>query len=74
MNIFNTHLQATYFGTTEYHWNITVDTRIDQINELCKYIKEISNESKIDVDEKILIAGDFNVDAHCYETKIKVNK
>jgi hypothetical protein len=73
--VFNTHLQASYFGSPEYLWNISVKTRIDHIDELANFIKEIIHENNWNSNEediKIMVVGDFNVDAHNYETKKKV--
>ena len=77
LNIFNTHLQASYFGSTNYHWDISAKTRIDHIDEMCEFIKEVISDRGLDTDDKndghCLVMGDFNVDAHNYECKKKVN-
>ena len=90
LKIFNTHLQASYFGSSESHWNISVKTRLDHIEELCYFLKEILHDQSLQEslsnsdeshngnpaeeleDTKILLVGDFNVDAHNYEKKRKV--
>jgi endonuclease/exonuclease/phosphatase family metal-dependent hydrolase len=80
LSIFNTHLQASYFGSTQYHWDISIQTRTDHIDELCQFIKEVVYDRNVESDEekieknvgKVLLLGDFNVDAHNYEKKKKV--
>lgn len=74
--VFNTHLQASYFGSSEYLWNISVKTRMDHINELCNFVRNILREKEEEIrntDSSILIMGDFNVDAHNYEKKKQVH-
>jgi len=70
LKVFNTHLQASYFGCSEDHWNISVQTRVDQITELCSFVNEVLHyDNKKEEDTKILVMGDFNVDAYNYEKK-----
>jgi endonuclease/exonuclease/phosphatase family metal-dependent hydrolase len=72
--LFNTHLQASYFGSSEYHWTISVKTRLDHLDELVAYIKEVlteQTENNPDDNFTCLLVGDFNADAHNYETKKK---
>jgi len=80
LSIFNVHLQASYFGSTHYHWDISVKTRIDHVDELVNFIKEVTYDRNYFLETanmkkqvgKILLMGDFNVDAHNYEKKKKV--
>jgi endonuclease/exonuclease/phosphatase family metal-dependent hydrolase len=76
LNVFNTHLQASYFGSGNYHWDISIKTRNDQIEEISNFIKEVVNNNNTrdleGTDGPILVMGDFNVDAHNYEKKKKV--
>jgi endonuclease/exonuclease/phosphatase family metal-dependent hydrolase len=70
--VFNTHLQASYFGSPQYLWNISVQTRLDHIDELCEFVKEILSTTHVDEATTVLLMGDFNADAHNYEKKISV--
>lgn len=71
--IFNTHTQASYFGSPEYLWNISVRTRLDHLDEMCEFIKEILLTTYVDEETTVLLMGDFNVDAHNYEKKKSVS-
>ena len=74
ISIFNTHLQASYFGGSNYHWDISVKTRLDHIDELSNFIKEVILDRNLIPNNigKVLLVGDFNVDAHNFEKKRKV--
>jgi len=47
---------------------------LDQIDELCSFIKEIIDSNDIDSNTTIILAGDLNVDAHNYHKKREVIK
>jgi menaquinone-dependent protoporphyrinogen IX oxidase len=49
-----------------------VQTRLDQIDELCCFIKEVIDSSNITPDTTIILTGDLNVDAHNYHKKRQV--
>lgn len=49
-----------------------MQTRLDQIDELCYFIKEVIDSSKITPETTIILAGDLNVDAHNYHKKRQV--
>jgi endonuclease/exonuclease/phosphatase family metal-dependent hydrolase len=72
LTLFNTHLQASYFGSGHFHWDISVKTRLDHIQELCDYLRQVIYERGDDNLGRVLLVGDFNVDAHNYEKKKKV--
>ena len=61
-----THLQASYYDSPTILWNHTVNTRTEQTKFLISYIySKISKLSKIETDNsRIIICGDFNIDAH----------
>lgn len=71
--VFNTHLQASYFGSSESHWDISSQTRIDHIRELVDFVKEILEQEQKKQNDlslyKVLMMGDFNVDAYNYARK-----
>lgn len=73
VNIFNTHLQASYFDSEVVQWNSSVKTRMDQIDEIRDFIIEISERDMNIKDNIFLILGDFNCDAHMYERKRAVS-
>lgn len=70
LHLMTTHLQASYFDSTEFHWNIAFKTRCDQL-------KEVNAITKLLLDTytepgKVLLIGDFNVDAQRYKNKTPV--
>jgi endonuclease/exonuclease/phosphatase family metal-dependent hydrolase len=69
--VFNNHLQATYFNITIDQWNLCIKTRLDHIAEAAIFIKDIITKRELNSSDTILYMGDFNVDAHKFENKIK---
>ena len=64
--LFNTHLQASYYDESYESFNNTVQTRTHQTEELINYIYNkilIIQKSEIE-NGKIILIGDFNIDAH----------
>ncbi len=64
--LFNTHLQSSYFDDTPENIDTTIQIRTKQTEELINYIynkvlKIPKNEIK---NGKIILLGDFNIDAH----------
>ena len=64
--LFNTHLQSTYFNESQRNIDFTIQIRTSQTEELINFVynkllviprEEVKNGL-------ILIAGDFNIDAH----------
>ena len=45
---------------------------MDQIDELCCFIREIIEASDIEKDSLMVLTGDLNVDAHNYHKKREV--
>jgi len=74
LNIMTTHLQASYFDSTEFHFNISFNTRMEQLQEMKKIVKEILNIYYSNENELIMLVGDLNVDANRYKFKKPVNK
>jgi endonuclease/exonuclease/phosphatase family metal-dependent hydrolase len=68
--VFNLHLQATYFDSNSSQWDLQIKTRINQIEELNEYISHLITEQKIGKNDKILLLGDFNIDAHGLKYKV----
>ena len=64
--LFNTHLQASYFDDTQANINFTIKVRAKQTEELINFIYNILLKiPQKDVENgKIILAGDFNIDAH----------
>lgn len=64
--LFNTHLQASYYDESQKNINCTIQVRTKQTEELINYI--YNKLLTIPRDEVkygcVLIAGDFNIDAH----------
>lgn len=69
-----THLQASYFDSTEFHFNVSYNTRMEQLQEMKKIVKEILNIYFSNEKELIMFVGDFNVDANRYKYKKPVNQ
>ncbi len=70
--ILNLHLQATYFSTNSDQWDLLIETRLSQIEELKKFISHIISEKNITPNDQIILLGDFNIDAHCFKHKINL--
>ena len=64
--LFNTHLQASYFDDTQANIDFTIKVRAKQTEELINFIYNILLKiPQKDVENgKIILAGDFNIDAH----------
>ena len=64
--LFNTHLQSTYFEDTQENIDITVQIRTKQSEELINFIyNKLTNIPKTEIKKgKIILLGDFNIDAH----------
>ena len=73
LHLFTTHFQASYFGSSESNWNLSIKARIDHMKELSIYINKIIKDKDVKDDESILLVGDFNVDFHNFEKMKKVN-
>jgi len=52
---------------------LSVNTRNDQITEVCKFIKSVIMKQNLTYNDRILLVGDFNVDAYNYSKKLTVN-
>lgn len=68
-----THLQASYFDSTEFHFNVSFNTRMEQLQEVKNIVKSILNSYYKNEKELIMLIGDFNVDANRYKFKKPVN-
>lgn len=72
LNLITTHLQASYFDSSEFKWKMSIITRIEQMKELSSYINDLINEKRVNHEETFLLCGDFNVDFHHFEKMKKV--
>jgi endonuclease/exonuclease/phosphatase family metal-dependent hydrolase len=68
LHLFTTHLQASYFYSGETHFKVSCETRMAQINQISYMMSEIL-KSEYNSCDKILLVGDFNVDAMRYYYK-----
>ena len=64
--LFNTHLQSSYFDDTQENIDSTIKVRTKQTEELINFIyNKLLIIPKKDVKNgKVILAGDFNIDAH----------
>ena len=64
--LFNTHLQSTYFNESQRNIDFTIQIRTSQTEELINFVyNKILVMPRDEVKNGlILIAGDFNIDAH----------
>jgi sphingomyelin phosphodiesterase len=69
LHLMTTHLQASYFDSTDYHWNVSWDARYDQLHEVNNIVREILKHYYTYQIDKVLFVGDFNVDAQKYKFK-----
>lgn len=71
--LFSTHTQASYFDSGESHFEISCQTRMDQIDQINHMIADVMDkEGYISSKDKVLLVGDFNVDASQYKHKTPV--
>ncbi len=70
--IFSTHLQASYFDSGEHHFQVSCETRMAQISQINKMMAGVLEDEKYSQKDKILLVGDFNVDAGKYQHKTPV--
>ena len=64
--LFNTHLQSSYFDDKPENINATIQIRAKQTEELINFIynKILAIPEKEIQNGKIILCGDFNIDAH----------
>ena len=64
--LFNTHLQSSYFDDKPENINATIQIRTKQTEELINFIynKILAVPEKEIQNGKIILCGDFNIDAH----------
>ena len=64
--LFNTHLQSSYFDDKPENINATIQIRTKQTEELINFIynKILAIPEKEIQNGKIILCGDFNIDAH----------
>lgn len=74
LHLITTHFQASYLGSSDENWKLSIDTRIEQTKDLAKYINTLINEKNIKADETFILCGDFNVDFHNFVKMKKVYK
>lgn len=70
--IFNVHLQATYFDVSKEQWDLCTKTRLSHVQEISEFVLDCIINRKLTNEDRILLMGDFNIDAH--GLKHKVNK
>ena len=69
LHLLTTHLQASYFDSTEFKWNISFKARMDQIKEASIIVKSFLDQYYKSKNELVLLVGDFNVDGLSYINK-----
>jgi hypothetical protein len=72
LHLATTHFQASYFGSSDNDWKLSIETRLDQIRDLTKYIGSLIREKRIRTEEMFILCGDFNVDFHNFVKMKKV--
>ena len=73
LHVFTTHLQASYMDSGESHFEVSCETRMAQLKQINMIMGSILKE-EYNVKDKILLCGDFNVDALKYHYKTPVRK
>ena len=51
---------------------MSVNARLDQVREINEFITEQYNEGRITYNDRLILVGDFNVDASNFKKKIEV--
>jgi endonuclease/exonuclease/phosphatase family metal-dependent hydrolase len=67
LHLFTTHLQASYFDSTEGNFLISFQTRMAQIKQINHMMVDILKTQYNKKKDKILLVGDLNVDALEYK-------
>jgi endonuclease/exonuclease/phosphatase family metal-dependent hydrolase len=68
LHIFTTHLQASYVNCGEFHFKVSQETRFSQIRQINTFMSGVLAQEYSKKD-KIILCGDFNVDALNYRVK-----
>jgi endonuclease/exonuclease/phosphatase family metal-dependent hydrolase len=68
VHLFVTHLQASYMHSGEYHFQVSCETRLEQVKQTNVIMSKILSQ-EYSQNDTILLAGDFNVDALKYQYK-----
>jgi len=59
LHVFNTHLQASYYDSSDSHNKINDFARADQVTEMADFIKQKIHDSH----HPLLVTGDFNINS-----------
>eukprot|EP00347_Sterkiella_histriomuscorum_P019255 403342346 len=70
LHIFQTHTQASYFGTSVEEFNITFECRLEQLRIIRMFIEEKTRNATSD--ELIILCGDINVNGAKVDRKGQV--
>lgn len=73
LHLFTTHLQASYLDSGESHFKVSCETRMaqmKQINHMMNDVLKLQYHKR----DKIILCGDFNVDAQKYKYKKPVRR
>jgi endonuclease/exonuclease/phosphatase family metal-dependent hydrolase len=71
LHVFTSHLQASYYDSGPSNFEISFLTRMDQMRQISYIISEVL-KSEYDKRDKVILVGDFNVDANQYKYKMPV--
>lgn len=69
LHLFSTHLQASYFDSGETLFKVSLDTRAYQIQQINHIVSEVLGQQYNKMSDKVILVGDYNVDAHSYKHK-----
>jgi len=69
LHIFTSHLQASYYDSGETNFIASFRTRMDQLNHVNYLMSEILAKEYDKRSDKVMLVGDFNVDAIGYAYK-----
>jgi endonuclease/exonuclease/phosphatase family metal-dependent hydrolase len=71
LHLFTSHLQASYFNCGEFHFRVSCETRMSQIKQINTFMAGVLSQEYSKKD-RIILCGDFNVDALNYSVKTPV--
>lgn len=73
LHVFTTHLQASYNDSGERNYLISFKTRMDQIKQVNYIMTNILIKEYNKSQDKVLLVGDFNVDAleYCHREPVR---
>lgn len=69
LHLFCTHVQSSYFNISQNLFLACYESRCSQLNQINEFIKAVIDKTNFNENDKIILLGDFNVDALGFKYK-----